>query len=99
MTNKVRKPALPSWDELHNYQFPPIPDSKHFEDLKIVFRLTRQYYTTGSGEALFERMQYIRGSENLCYDLGDDRAVLYELADRLVEYYSETIEHHLATDV
>ena len=36
---EVKRPALPSWDQLHNYQFPPIPDSKHFEDLKIVLRL------------------------------------------------------------
>ena len=96
---EVKRPALPSWDQLHNYQFPPIPDSKHFEDLKNRLEVNHQYYTTGSGGALFERMQYIRGSENLYYDLGDNRAELYELADRLVEYYLETIEHYLATDV
>ena len=29
---------------------------------------------------------------------GDDRAELYELTDRLVECYAETIEHYLAAD-
>ena len=37
-------------------------------------------------------------SKPLYYGLGNDRAELYELADRLVEYYSETIEHNLAVD-
>ena len=64
----VKKPALPSWDQLHNYQFPPIPDSKYFEDLKNCPEVNHQYDTTGSGGTLFERMQYIRGSENLYYD-------------------------------
>ena len=35
----------------------------------------------------------------LYYGLGNDRAEFTNwLADRLVEYYSETIEHYLAVD-
>ena len=94
----VKKQALPSWDQLHNYQFSLIPDSKYFEDFKNCPEVTIStiHYTTGDGGALFERMRYIRGSETPL--TGDDRAELYELEDRLVEYYSETIEHYLAAD-
>ena len=96
---EVKNPALPTWDAFRNYQFPPIPEQEQFDQLKESLKVSHEYYATGSGGNLFERMQFLRGSENLYYDLGENRAELYELADRLVDYYREIIKRYLAVGV
>ena len=96
---EVKQPALPTWDTFHTYTFPPLPDPRHFEYLEARLEANHEYYVTGGGGNLFERMQFIRGSENLYYDLGENRAELHELADRLVEYYLEIIKRYLPTGI
>lgn len=98
-TGEVKQPAIPTWDVFHNYQFPPLPDQKHFDRLKERLESSHEHYVLGSGGNLFERMQFLRGSENLFYDLGEERAELHELADRLVAYYLELITRYLKADV
>jgi hypothetical protein len=98
-TGEVKQPALPTWEAFRNYEFPPLPDQRHFDWLKERLDASHEHYASGGGGNLFERMQFLRGSENLYYDLGEDRAELYELADRLVEYYLEIIKRYLAAGV
>jgi len=46
----------------------------------------RRYYTLASAGTLYERLQQLRGYENLAYDLVEDRLEIHRLADMVVEY-------------
>jgi len=99
-TGEVIEPAIPTWDAFAEYKFPPPLSSQHFEGLKQRIESTgHKYYTFGSAGNLFERMQFIRGTENLFLDLAEDRPEVHELADRLVDWYLANIKPSLAAGV
>ena len=99
-TGEVIRPALTDWEDLKDYSFPPPPPQEHFDEIKARIEMSdHQWYMLGGGGNLFERMQFLRGTENLLVDLVEDRAELHELADRLVEYYVEIIKKYLACGV
>jgi len=99
-TGEVVEPALPTWDLLPKLQMPPTPPREHFEALRE--RLAdpkRDRIAMGSGGNLFERMQFIRGTENLMMDLAEDRSEVHELADRIVAYNLRHVEGGLLANV
>ncbi len=88
-SGEVVQPALDTWDKWPDYQFPPLP---HFDNLKQRIEATNhKYYTFGCGGTLFEQMQWIRGPANLYMDLAENNDEVNELADRLVDYWTEGI--------
>ena len=90
---EVKEPALPTWDKLAEYEFPPLPE---FDDLKQRIEATNhRYYTFGYGRNLFEQMQWIRGPANLYIDIAENNDEVNELADRLVDYHSEEVTRSL----
>ncbi len=94
---EVKEPALPTWDAFNTYEFPELSS---FEGLQERIESTHhQWYTFGYGASLFERMQFIRGPENLYVDLAEDRSEIHELADRLVVYHIEGLKRSLKADV
>lgn len=96
---EVKQPGLPTWDAFPGYQFPPPTPQAHFDDLKARLEVSHDYWVNGSGGALFEQLQWIRGPENLYTDLAEDREELHTLADRLVEYYLASITRYLEAGV
>lgn len=99
-TGEVKRPALEDWGRWKGYQFPPLPPEERFEALKA--RLAspeRDWYAFGSGGTLFERLQFLRGTENLLMDLAEDREELHELADRIVEWNLRHIVLYLKAGV
>jgi len=98
-TGEVVEPALPSWDDWPRYRLPEPPPMEVFERLREQFRASpRDRITSGSGGSLFERMQFIRGTENLMMDLAEDRAELHELADAVAEYFLAHVKGGLLAD-
>jgi len=83
---QVKGHPLEDWDALKTYQFPEPP------------KLERGYII-GSGGNLFERMQWLRGFENLMVDLITKRKEVYTLRDKIVEYNLEVIKISLEYDV
>lgn len=99
-TGEVVEPVLSDWSKLPELQFPPLPSPEHFEAVRAnIERTGHRYFTWGGGGSLFEQLQWIRGPHNLYMDLGEDRAELHELADRLVDYRVEAIRGYLAAGV
>ncbi len=97
---EVVKPALDDWSKWKDYQFPPLPPDSHFESLRARIRESgHQWFVLGSGGTLFERMQWLRKTENLLIDLAEDREELHELADRLVEWNINLITRYLKAGV
>lgn len=92
---EVKKPAIDDWSKWKDYKFPPLPPESHFESLKArIEESGHRFYVLGSGGTLFERMQWLRGPENLFMDLAEDREELHELADRIVDWNINLITLH-----
>ena len=86
---EVLKPALETWEHWRDYTFPP-------EDrLNAAFDPSRDWYALTGWLDLFERMQFLRGTENLFLDFADERPELEELADRIIERNLRLIEGYV----
>ncbi|MBI3910289.1 MAG: hypothetical protein HY320_05070 [Armatimonadetes bacterium] len=96
---EVKQPALPTWDAFRNYEFPPPTPQEHFDELKARLEGSHDHWVNGDGGALFERLQWIRGPENLYLDLAEDREELHLLADRLADYHLANITRYLQAGV
>jgi len=93
---------IKSWDDLDEYEFPPLQEStsshyiQNLEDLKTrVSSLRKRGYFVILGfnpGNFFERMQWLRGFRNLLVDFYRKPKKLYEFADRLLEYCLRSIE-------
>jgi len=84
---EVKEPALPTWDNWPQFEFPAVSS---FDDLKQHIKATdHEYYTFGCGASLFEEMQWIRAPANVYLDLAENNDEINELADRLVDYSIE----------
>ncbi len=95
-TGEVKKPALETWDQLSTYHLPPLPPQEQFDSFRARIEGDRHsWFALGSGGTLFERLQFLRGTENLLIDLADDRSELYDLADRIVKWNVGLIERYL----
>ncbi len=95
---EVREFPLASWDAYADYVFPDLPNFDRVQER--IDRTNHEWYEFAYpfGLNLFEQLQFLRGIENLYMDLGDDRAELHELADRLVDYYIAGIQSSFETD-
>jgi hypothetical protein len=103
---EVIRPALEDWDQFKSYRLPPPSIAKHFNeafrpDLFATGPLppARDWYALYGWFDLFERMQFLRGSERLLMDLGEKRSELHELADRIVERNLAMIGRYIAQGV
>jgi hypothetical protein len=58
----------------------------------------RQFMKCGTSIRLFERMQFLRGSENLYADLGEESSELFRLRDLVHEFYLEELRQWVKLD-
>ncbi|MFQ5808202.1 MAG: uroporphyrinogen decarboxylase family protein [Armatimonadota bacterium] len=99
-SGEVLRPAIPDWDAWRTYEFPPLPDESHYEELaaKVKERHPEQFVTAGGG-GFFQLMQSMRGPDNFYIDLAEDNDGVHELADRMVEHNLHSIERHVKAGV
>lgn len=83
MIGIVKGVPLDDWDKLKDYEFPPQPTFGPQPPTAD----GREYYAFGWAMTFFERLQQLRGYENLLMDLAADEPKLHELMDRLVDWY------------
>ncbi|MCC7494556.1 MAG: hypothetical protein IT204_19515 [Fimbriimonadaceae bacterium] len=97
-SGEVIEPAIRSWEaDWASYEFPPSPAPEHFERFaaSVAAQHPERFVMTAGG-GLFQHVQNLRGPESFFLDIGEDRAELHELLDRLVDYYLPTLDRHLA---
>lgn len=97
---EVKEPALADWADLDRYELPW--ELIHETDLSEVNRgrAETDLFVRGGGECRpFERMQFLRGTENLFLDLAYGVPEVYQLRDRLHEYYLTDLRRWVKTDV
>lgn len=96
MLGQVVKHPLSDWNQWKNYKFPDM--LLNTEQIKTekqrIKELEQEYFvllgfTTCSN--YFERLQWLRGYENLLVDLIENRPEVVELADALLKYNIESL--------
>jgi len=105
MIGEVKVPALPDPAGVRDYVLPVdllAPEWKaggRVVGEKIAdARRSGQFIAAGQIE-VFQRMQFIRGTENLFYDLGEQNENLLLLRDKVVEYFHRYLDFWLPLDV
>lgn len=97
---QVTEHPLSDWKALDSYQFPDPIGWGNFEDVEETIRERgdEKYILTSAG-SFFERLQWLRGYENLMLDLMEDRREVHILRDLLLEYTLRIVEKWLEFDI
>ena len=90
ISGEVKQSPLADWSALEGYKMPAVPNATpegRRQAKDDMSRMKERYVGWGAGGSLFERMQFLRGVENLMMDIAEDRDEVYRLADRIVDEY------------
>lgn len=93
------QPPLSDWSNLQSYHVPRTLHGDFSEVSKVLSPEFHIRWAGAYGGRLFERMQWLRGTDALLMDLADPPRELFELRDRIVESYLEAIQHWLTYDI
>jgi len=97
---EVKRPALADWSALESYQ--PPWELLREADLSEVNRSCHEtdlFVRTPSLANPFERLQFLRGTENLLVDLAYGTAEIYRLREMVHEFFLSEIQMWAKTDV
>ena len=90
---EVIEPAIRSWSDLASYRPPPAPKEGAPERFD---RFPDAFHTCGAG-SLFERLQFLRKTEQLLLDLADQPKELLQLRKMVTDYIHARIDDCLET--
>jgi hypothetical protein len=96
---EVKKPLLESLEDLDSLRLPQELLSLDIEQVNAFCNATDLFVLGGCCPRPFERMQFIRGSNNLYIDLAEQSEALYSLAHRVHRFFLEELELWAKTDV
>ena len=100
VAGEVAGPPLADFGTLDSFQPPwELLDGLDLSDVNENCARSDLYTRAGCCPRPFERMQFLRGSENLFYDLGYGVAEVYRLRDMVHDYYVREMELWAKTDV
>ncbi len=101
VAGEVKDPVIAEYeDDLDRYRLPW--DMLRQSDLSGVndfCRSTDKFVLQGTSIRPFERMQFLRGTENLLIDIALEEPGFFTLRDRLHEFYLADLDRWCATDV
>lgn len=100
VTGEVKVHPLSDWAKLATFHAPrEVLDNADFSRVNASCAATDKFVRGSTSTRLFERMQFLRGTENLYLDLACLPPEIYTLRDMLHEYYLHEIERWAQTDV
>lgn len=100
VVGEVKMPPLADWGALASFEPPwEVLEGADFTRTNAGCAATDRFVRGSSSVRLFERMQFLRGVENLYLDLACLPAELYTLRDLVHEYYLREIELWVQTGV
>lgn len=100
VVGEVAEPIIAEWDALDGYEPPlEILDNADFSRVNASCAATDHYVKAGTTVRPFERMQFLRGSEQFFYDLAEDSTQLYQLRDMVHDFYLREMRMWAETDV
>jgi len=96
---EIKEPLLKRWEDVERVRMPDELLSVDTGEVNSFCRDTDKFVLAGCSPRPFERLQFIRGSENLFIDLAEQPGELFVLLDRLHQFYLKELELWVATDV
>ena len=100
VVGEVKEPAIPDWSTLARYELPTeLLDEADFSEVNRVCAESTLFIKAGTMVRPFERLQFLRGSENLFYDLAYGVRELFQLRDRLHDFFLRELAMWAKTDV
>jgi uroporphyrinogen decarboxylase len=96
---EVKEPLVKTWAEIDRVCPPREALTIDPQQINDFCKSTDRFVMGGCCPRPFERMQFIRGSENLYYDLGEQPAEFFTLLERVHQFYLEELELWAKTDV
>jgi len=97
---EVKQPALGDWSALDSYELPwEVIREADWSEANRSCAQSDLFMRGGSLANIFERMQFLRGSENLFLDLAYGVKEVYRLRDMLHDFCTTELELWAKTDV
>lgn len=97
---EVVSPVLADWADLNNYEPPwEMVKNPQIEAVNQMCRESDGFVLAEVGPGPFERMQFLRGSQNLFYDLAEQNRELHKLLEMVHQFYVRHFELYCQTDV
>jgi uroporphyrinogen decarboxylase len=96
---EVKTPLVAQWSDLDKVRPPEAMLSIDVEQVNAFCRETERFVTAGCCPRPFERLQFIRGSQNVYLDLGEERSELFALLEQIHAFYMKELEVWARTDV
>lgn len=97
---EVRIPILEDWSDLATFS-PPwnVLSGRDLSHVKRARETSDKFLLSDISARPFERLQFLRGTENLFIDLGYGKSELYQLLEMVHEFYLEDIRGWCESDV
>lgn len=99
VVGEVKTPLVATWDDLSKVRPPEACLTIDAAQINAYCKGTDLFVLGGCCPRPFERLQFIRGSENLYIDLAEQPGELFTLLDRVHQFYLEEMELWAKTDV
>jgi len=96
---EVKQAAIPTWDALDSLHIPTERFSFDREAVNAFCRASDKFVMAACCPRPFERLQFLRGSEQLYYDLGEQLPELDELLRRVHGFYLQEMALWADTEV
>lgn len=98
MIGEVKHPALANWADLAHWQPPYHLLGQGLEEVNRTCAASDRFVHLGLPRP-FERLQFVRGSENVYLDLAWGVPEVFKLLEMIHDFYLQHLHHVLRTDV
>jgi len=100
VAGEVKRYPLADWSALDHYELPwELLDEADLSRVSESCKQSDKFILAGTETRPFERMQFLRGTENLFMDLASSEPEAYKLRDMLHEFFVREITMWAQTDV
>jgi uroporphyrinogen-III decarboxylase len=96
---QVKTPLVAGWENLDRVRPPEAALNIDAQQVNAFCRATERFVTAGCCPRPFERMQFLRGSENVYLDLGEEPPAFFTLLDRVHQFYLKEMQAWAETEV
>jgi uroporphyrinogen decarboxylase len=89
---EVKQPLIKDWDDLSVVHFPEERLSVDIEQVNRFCAKEERFVQAGTYPRPFERLQFLRGTEDLLMDIASEEEGLFDFIQKLHEFYTREME-------
>ena len=96
---EVKTPVVQTWDDLDKVRPPEEALSIDVDQVNAFCRSTDKFVMSGCCARPFERLQFLRRSDNVYIDLAEQTPEIFQLIDKIHQFYLKEMELWATTEV